>query len=229
MFCTSCGKEIPDGSTVCDLCGKQIVSVANPTTEQGGAKSSTDVNVGAYIKDFFSDPVSAVLSRSKDSYMVWGLIIAAIYPVVLFLKYVLDDSIFNFEFSTSFGLFFAVICGIAALIFALFLFQGLFKVEKRSLQTIVAAVGLSFTPMFALYIVGLIMDTLFAGDTYAFFAFTANAFISAGYVFSAIVLSKFFDADQDRNRSKSTILVVLSFVCALFIQAIVTIIVYKSI
>lgn len=228
MFCTSCGKEIPDGSQVCGECGKPVASAVAPKAEQSGSKSTVDTNVGAYIKEFFSDPVSAVLSRSKDSYMVWGLIIAAIYPVVLFFRYILDNSIFDYEFSYSFGLFFASACGVAALIFSLFLFQGVFKLEKKSLQTIVAAVGLSMTPLFALFIVGLILDALFAGEVYSFLSLTSNALVSAGYVFSGIILSKFFDAEKDANRSKSTMLVVLSFVCALFIQAIFTVIVYKS-
>jgi len=218
MFCTSCGKEIPDGSTVCGLCGKPIVSAVIPKTEQGSGKSSTDVNVGAYIKDFFSDPVSAVLSRSKDSYLVWGLIIAAIYPLILFIRYLFNDV----EFSYSFGLFFVELCGVAALIFALFLFQSMFKVEKKSLPAIVASVGLSLTPMFALYIVGILLDTILDG------AYVTGAFITVGYVFSALVLSKLFDVDKDNNRSRSVVLVVVSLACALVIQSIIHILVIKS-
>jgi hypothetical protein len=220
MFCTSCGKEIPDGSTVCGVCGKPIVSAVIPKAEQGSGKAATDVNVGAYLKDFFSDPVSAVLSRSKDTYLVWGLIIAAIYPLVMFFQLLFAD--YDYEFKYCFAIFFIALCGVAAFVFALFLFQTLFKVEKKSLPTIVASVGLSMTPMFALYIVGLIMDAILAGGS------VASAFVIVGYVFSGIVLSKFFDADKDNNRSRSTLLVVISLACALFIQTIFQILVFNA-
>lgn len=218
MFCTSCGKEIPDGSTICGLCGKQIASAVIPNVAQSSGKSSTDVNVGAYIKDFFSDPVSAVLSRSKDSYLVWGLIIAAIYPLISFIKMLIDD----YEFKYAFGLFFIDLCGIAALIFALFLFQSVFKAEKKSLPSLVASVGLSLTPMFALYVVGLILDMILDGG------YVTGAFITVGTVFSALVLNKLYDSDKDTNNSRSIMLVVTSLACALVIKAIFSIIVLKS-
>lgn len=218
MFCTSCGKVIPDGSTVCGECGKPIVAAVIPKAEQGSGKAAADVNVGAYLKEFFSDPVSAVLSRSKDSYWVWGLIIAAIFPVIMFFKYLIDE----YEFKYAFAYFFVALCGIAALVFALFLFQNLFKLEKKSLPTIVATVGLSLTPMFALYIVAMILDLIFEGGS------LVGAFTTVGYIFSAIIICKSYETSQEKNLSKTIMLVVVSFACALLITSIFDSVIMKS-
>lgn len=218
MFCTSCGKEIPDGSTVCGECGKPIVSAVIPQAAQGSGKSATDVNVGAYLKEFFSDPVKAVLSRSKDSYMIWGLIIAAIYPVVLFIKYLIDDAPFKYAFAY----LFVALCGVATLVFGLFLFQNVFKLEKKSLPTIVSTVGLSLTPMFALYILALILGMIFEGGS------LVGAFTTVGYIFSAIIICKSYETSKENNLSKTIMLVVVSFACALLIESIFDSVIMKS-
>lgn len=219
MFCTSCGKENPDGSTVCGECGKPIGSAVIPNSAQGSGKSATDVNVGAYIKEFFSDPVKAILSRSKPSYLVWGLIIAAIYPVVLFIKYLIDDTPFKYAFAY----LFVALCGVAALVFALYLFQNLFKLEKKSLPTIVSTVGLSLTPMFALYVVAMILDKIFDGGA------LADAFTTVGYIFSGIIICKSYETSKENNLSKTLMLVVISFACALVIVSIFNSVIFKSI
>lgn len=222
MFCTSCGKEIPDGSTVCKECGKPLPGAVG-ASEQEKPKSAIDVNVGAFIKDFFKDPVQAVISRSADSYMVWGLISLGAFIFVYFFRYLFDDL---FDFGVSFGMMFSLACGLAALIFGLLLFQNVLKLEKRSLPSIVAVVGLSMAPVFAMFIIGGIMDVLFM-DT-ALLAIMTNAMLTVGYIFSALILDKFYFDEKAANYSKSTLLIAISFACFLLVQGLFTIVVWKS-
>jgi hypothetical protein len=67
------------------------------------------------------------------------------------------------------------------------------------------------------------MDAILDGGS------VASAFVIVGYVFSGIVLSKFFDVEKDNSASRSTLLVVVSFACALFVQTIFQILVFNAI
>lgn len=215
MFCSGCGKEIPDGSAQCPACGKAFaVETGTVEAQTAEPKSSTDVNVGAFIQEFFKNPIEAVISRSKDSYWPWGLISLSGFAIVYFLRFAFDGEIGG---ASAFALMFALLCGLAALVFSLFLFQGVFKLEKKSLPSIVSVVGLSMAPMIPIIIFGSIMDFLFFTDA-SFISFFLNPLLGLGYIFSAIILVMFYLDEDEKSYLKSMMTVVVSFAIFIFVH-----------
>jgi hypothetical protein len=226
MFCSGCGKVIPDGSAKCPDCGKEFT--ADPVSveiQPAAPKSTTDVNVGAFIQEFFKNPIEAVISRSQDSYWLWGLISLAGFAVVYFLRYAFDEEVGG---ASAFALMFSLLCGLAALVFSLFLFQGIFKLEKKSLPSIISAVGLSMVPMIPIIIFGSIMDFLFFTEA-SFISFFLNPLLGLGYLFSSIILVMFYLDEDEKSYVKSMMMVVVSYAIFIFVQCLFSAFVWNSI
>lgn len=268
MFCSSCGKEIPDDAKNCPGCEKPVTDILaskkstkkkekpeedagieKATTEKAQAsdnnvtdqvqadvtkedsvqvdsainateepkkeqkpKSDIDTNIGAYLKAFFKDPFEAILSRSTPKYMVWGLIILGAYALLVFLGELAASTGAAYSFASMFCL----ACGLAAMIFSLFLFQEPMKLEKKSLNEIVAVVGLSMTPMFVLYFVGSVIDAAafsylsFWQSVLNFRLFTPPL-VTVGYIFSALILGRFYTGDDQSKLKRSLLLILIAF------------------
>ncbi|MBN1891247.1 MAG: zinc-ribbon domain-containing protein [Clostridiales bacterium] len=225
MFCPECGKEIADGSVKCPECGKALVAEERVTNDkESSPKTLVDVNVGAFIKDLFKNPIEAVVSRSKESYWVWGIISLAAFVFVYLLRFLFDSEVYAGE---SFGLMFALLCAVVVLVFSLYLFQGPFKIEKRSLPTIVSAVGLSMVPMVPIVIVASIMDFLFLIEN-SFFSIFLYSFMGLGYIFSAMIINSFFSEEDDTGSAKSMMLVIVSFALFIFTFALFSAVIWRS-
>ena len=226
MFCSSCGKEIPDNVARCPECGNEFATATVSTEEKPAApKVSSDVNVGAFLQEFFKNPIEAVITRTKESYWLWGLISLTAFALVYFLRYAFDYEIGG---GNAFGLMFSLLCGLAALIFSMYLLQGPFKVQKKSLPSIVAAAGLSMIPMVPIIIFGSLMDfIILASESYI--SVFLNPLLGLGYIFSAIILVMFYLDGEEKDYVKSTMLVVLSYAIFIFITSLFNAIVWRGI
>lgn len=216
MFCSDCGKEIPDSSVQCPECGKKFVEEVVPAVEKTETpKSSADVNVGAFLSEFFKNPIDAIMNRSADSYWLWGLISLGAFAIVYFLRFAFDDEVGG---GSGFALMFALLCGMAGLIFSFFLLQSAFKLEKKSLPSIVAVVGLSMIPAVPVIVIASIFDFLFLSDI-SFMSIFLMPMIGFVYLFSGIILSFFYLEKDESGYMKSTMLVVTSFAISVFITS----------
>lgn len=225
MFCPECGKEIPDGSVKCPECGKTIVAEESVAEKiETTPKTPIDVNVGAFVKDLFKNPVEAVISRSKESYWAWGIISLGSFVFVYLLRFLFDAEVYAGE---SFGLMFALLCGLATLVFSLYLFQGPFKIEKKSLSSVVSAVGLSMVPMVPIVVFASIMDFLFLIEN-SFFSIFLYSFMGLGYIFSAMILNAFFSEEDDKRSVKSMMLVIVSFSLFVFVFALFSAVIWRT-
>ncbi len=226
MFCAGCGKEIPDGSAQCPECGKAFV--AEPVSEETTAeapKSHTDTNVGAFLGELFKNPVEAVLSRSKDSYWPWGLIALGGFALVYLIRFAFDEEVGG---ANGFALMFSLMCGLAALIFSLYLLQGPFKLDKKSLPSIVSVAGLSLIPMIPVVIFGSIMDMVFFAEE-SYISFFLNPLLGLGYIFSAIIMVMFYLDEDEKSYVKSMMLVVVSYGIAILVGCLFSAFVWHSI
>lgn len=73
MFCSKCGKEIPDNSVFCSVCGAQLGAVAanesaQPTTKEGWMRLAIKEAVEAGLKDPDSVKYGEFENIELDSY-----------------------------------------------------------------------------------------------------------------------------------------------------------------
>lgn len=226
MFCSNCGKEIPDQVAKCPECGKNFASEEATTAETASApKVQADVNVGAFIKGFFKDPVEAVVSRAKDSYWLWGLISLSAFAIVYFLRFAFD---YEIGAGNGFALMFSLLCGLTALIFSLFLLQDAMKLTKKSLPAIISAVGLSMIPMVPIIVFASIMDYIFLAEG-SYMSVFLLPLLGVGYLFSAFIIFLLYLDSEDKDYRKSMMLVVISYAISIFIHSLFSGFIWNSI
>lgn len=210
MFCTSCGKEVPDNSSHCPECGAVFAAASAPeaAAEAPKAPSKYDTNVGGFLTDFVKSPVKAILARNEDSYWLWGLIsLGAILLITLFQYGFREYLGFKYGFRSLLALAFAF----TALIFVIFLLQGPFKLQKKSLPSVVGAVGLSFAPMIPLMIVSIIINA---------FGLPGAPFTEVGYIISALIVYSFLQNNDEEPYTQSFWLTAIAYVSFYIIQEI---------
>lgn len=181
-----------------------------PAAASGPAASTASGNIGGFFKAFFKNPIEAVSDHAKDNFWLWGLIILGAYALLMFLISI-KDSIGNYFLRSSllhFVYMFTDLIKFATLIFALFLFQGLFKMKKKSLKSIIALTGLSFLPLIAADL----LVTLFSNV--AILNNLVSGLVTAAYLFAGILI--FLDykkTSDDQSGLKSLFLTICSFAC----------------
>lgn len=262
MYCTKCGKSIPDESGFCPECGQDLraktqvqpqnvieaqpavvstyESLAEPVTDAGAApsaeysavqasyaaqqpKSSSEIGskIGAFFKEYFKNPITAVASHAKQEFWLWGLISLCAYLLIHFLISLVGISQF-IGFGYQFGYFIGDIARFATLIFAYYLFQGVFKLKKKSLTSIIAAVGLAFLPILPVYLVGLIFDRIFT------YSSIMSGLMTAVYVVAGIILySELKESSDDKDGVRSLMTIAVAIACMPIISGIIDVIVYR--
>ncbi|NLT12469.1 MAG: zinc-ribbon domain-containing protein [Clostridiaceae bacterium] len=212
MFCTSCGKEIPDGSMVCSECNKPIVT-AQPEVAPVSEDSSTpvaeapvkrtsdlDLNFGSLFGDFFKDPVGAVETRTRPTSYVIGIIVIAALAFVSLLNWILLTG----DFGQAFGMTFSLVCAVAALVFSFFLLQGKFITTKFCIFGTLSMIGTSLISFVILYFFGGIADAVFETNIFS------QASYALGLIFSALIVSRVLEEKTD-SRVKSFWMTLIMF------------------
>ncbi|MBN1891997.1 MAG: zinc ribbon domain-containing protein [Clostridiales bacterium] len=172
------------------------------------APSKYDTNVGGFLADFVKSPVKSVLSRTKDPYWLWGLISLGAILFIFFFRYGLTKYL---GFGYGFKYIFSLALGFTALIFAIFLLQGAFHLKKKSLPSVVAAVGLSFAPMIPLMIVSIIFDAI---------GLPGSPFLNVAYIVSAVIVYSFLLDSEEESSAKSFWLTTIGYAALYFILSI---------
>lgn len=241
MFCTSCGKEIPDGSTVCGECNQPIVA-AQPTPAPSPDASSApapvapapdassasepvapakktsdlDLNFGSLFGDFFKDPVGAVETRTRPTSYVIGLIVFGALVLVSMINWMLRGASFGF----SFGMTFSLVCAAAALVFSFFLLQGKFITSKFCIFGTLSMTGISMIPFVIFYFIGGIADAVI----------TTSLFSTASYVLglliSALIVSRVLEEKTD-SRVKSFVMTLIMYASFTSVLAVFSLVVTR--
>jgi len=238
IFCPECGfkqkdsenTEAPSASETAPVQANtpyEAAPVSAPNSASGAKKQAsgdTGAALSVFFKEYFKNPIAAVSERAKDEYWLWGLISMAGYAAVVFLVGL--SGIFGRSpsgmvryFLFEGGYLIADIVRFATLVFAYFLFQGVFKLNKKSLPSVVAVTGLAFLPLLPVYIVGLVFDRIL---TYSSPLAGLN---TAVYVFAGIIL---FDdlkkTSDDKEGTRSLLAIIISIACMPFAARIIEII-----
>jgi len=297
MFCTKCGKSIPDESAFCPECGQDLrpaapaqpqnvieaspvivstyESLAEPNSDAGSAASSSDYSglqgnyagrpasyavqqpnstaqqtnnpvqqvnpaqqpnstaqqpksssdigskIGAFFKEYFKNPITAVSSHAKKEFWLWGLVSICAFLLIQFLISLVGIGSFM-GFGYQFGYFVGNIARFATLIFAYYLFQGVFKLKKKNLTSIIAVVGLAFLPILPVYLVGLIFDRIIT------FSSIQSGLMMAVYVVAGIILySELKESSDDKDGVRSLLTIAVAIACMPVISGIIDAIVYR--
>lgn len=228
MFCTKCGKEIADGSSYCPLCGQQFKS-ADPAPVK--APSDLGANLSSFFKDYFKNPVQAVATRAKDAFWLFGLISIGLYMLVHLLVILISDSGYfdDEKASIAFGSFFVDALCFGALIFGIFLFSGVFKLNKLSIPSVVSLTGLALLPLTPLYIIELIFGKILSNSDAGVSTFGPllgllnptgfSSFIAIACIFAAIIIyTQIREASNDVAGIRSIMVVIISFACMLLLR-----------
>lgn len=188
-------------------------AAASASSGAGQAQSKSSGGIGGFFKAYFKNPIEAVSDHAKDDFWLWGLIILGAYTFLMFLlsfrnafgygtKYLIDYSLLQFV------QFLASLIKYGTLIFALFLFQNVFKVSKKSIKSIIALCGLSFLPLVAADILTSLLGGVLLVNN------LLSGIVTAAYVFAGLLI--FLDykkKSEDQSGLKSLFLVLCSFAC----------------
>ncbi|MEI8198654.1 MAG: zinc ribbon domain-containing protein [Eubacteriales bacterium] len=177
--------------------------------------------ISLFLKEYFKNPIQAVSSRATHEFWLWGLISICAYLFLDFLISLIGISSIR-GFGYDFGYLIGNIARFATLIFALYLFQSIFKVKKKSLTSIIAVTGLALLPLVPVYIIYTAFAKVFSN--YSIF----TGFITAVYIFAGIILySELKDSSDEKSGFHSLLVVILSFACMPVIGGIIDVIVNK--
>lgn len=203
----------------------QVYSAAQESAPAWSAappqSSDTGSKISAFFKEYFKSPITAVSSHATHEFWLWGLISVSAYLLLHFLI-----SLIGFGSIRGFGLQFGYLIGdivrFATLVFAYFLFQGVFKLKKKSLTAVIALVGLAFLPILPLYVVGLALDRILI------YSSILSALFTAVYVFAGIIMySELKESSEDKSGARSLLTVAISFACMPLISGVIDTIVYR--
>lgn len=200
---------------------QSTAGAAAPAPAAQKATSETGSKIGAFFKEYFKSPVTAVSSRSTNEYWLWGLISISAYLLINFFVSLIGIGSIR-EFGYQFGYFIGDIVRFATLIFAYFLFQSVFKLKKKSLTAIISAVGLAFLPILPVYLIGLAIDRIFQ------YSSILQGLLIAVYVVAGIILfSELKESSKDVSGARSLLVIAISIACMPIISGIIDAIVYR--
>lgn len=242
MYCTKCGKSIADDSAFCPECGQDlkipatdkiqesvqqtvtpVVTAASAAPASAASKTSSDTGskISAFFKEYFKSPITAVSSHATHEFWLWGLISVSAYLLLHFLLSLIGYISIR-GFGLQFGYLISDIVRFTTLVFAYFLFQGVFKLKKKSLTSVIALVGLAFLPILPVYLVGLALDRILI------YSSILSALFTAVYVFAGIIMySELKESSEDKSGARSLMTVAISFACMPLISGIIDTIVYR--
>lgn len=246
IFCPECGQDLrllatetPQAATAAEVvvpAATVVVPVSAAAAESSYTqfsateqkpKASGDIGskISLFFKEYFKNPIQAVSSRATHEFWLWGLISICAYLFLDFLISLIGISSirgFGYDFVYDFGYLIGNIARFATLIFALYLFQSVFKVKKKSLTSIIAVTGLALLPLVPVYIVYTAFAKVFSN--YSIF----TGFITAVYILAGIILySELKESSDEKSGFHSLLVVILSFACMPVIGGIIDVIVNK--
>ena len=192
-----------------------------PVSPTPKPSNDTGSKIGAFFKEYFKSPITAVSSRSTNEYWLWGLISLSAYLLInFFVSLIGIGSISGFGYQ--FGYFIGDIVRFATLIFAYYLFQSVFKLKKKSLTAIISAVGLAFLPILPVYIIGLAIDRIFQ------YSSILQGLLTAVYVVAGIILfSELKESSKDESGARSLLTIAISIACMPLLSGIIDAVVYR--
>lgn len=249
IFCPECGQDLrllatetPQAATAAEVVvpaatvvvpvSEVVVPVSAAAAESSYTqfsateqkpKASGDIGskISLFFKEYFKNPIQAVSSRATHEFWLWGLISICAYLFLDFLISLIGISSIR-GFGYDFGYLIGNIARFATLIFALYLFQSVFKVKKKSLTSIIAVTGLALLPLVPVYIVYTAFAKVFSN--YSIF----TGFITAVYILAGIILySELKESSDEESGFHSLLVVILSFACMPVIGGIIDVIVNK--
>ncbi|MBO4495795.1 MAG: zinc ribbon domain-containing protein [Clostridiales bacterium] len=177
------------------------VAVA-PVAAAPKAPSNIDLDVGGFFKDFFANPIDAVLSRAKPSGWLLGLICAGCFALLEFIL-----TIINYKTKVAqhaFCEFFVVIAYLAALMGILTLFTRLFGLKPLSFLSSIALVGLARMPMIAMRLLAFINTKIYIAMDINFFSIS-SIFTQIATIFMILCIYE-YALNNKENKSKVTCL-----------------------
>lgn len=246
IFCPECGQDLrllatetSQAATVTAPAAEVVVPAATVVVPQSAAagessytqfaateqkpKATGEIGskISLFFKEYFKNPIQAVSSRATHEFWLWGLISICAYLFLDFLISLIGISSVR-GFGYDFGYLIGNIARFATLIFALYLFQSVFKVKKKSLTSIIAVTGLALLPLVPVYIVYTAFAKVFSN--YSIF----TGFITAVYILAGIILySELKESSDEKSGFHSLLVVLLSFACMPVIGGIIDVIVNK--
>ena len=201
--------------------GESSYTQFSATEQKPKATGDTGAKISLFFKEYFKNPIQAVSSRATHEFWLWGLISICAYLFLDFLISLIGISSLR-GFGYDFGYLIGNIAQFATLIFALYLFQSVFKVKKKSLTSIIAVTGLALLPLVPVYIVYTAFAKVFSN--YSIF----TGFITAVYIMAGIIIySELKESSDEKSGFHSLLVVLLSFVCMPVIGGIIDVIVEK--
>jgi len=201
--------------------GESSYTQFSATEQKPKATGDTGAKISLFFKEYFKNPIQAVSSRATHEFWLWGLISICAYLFLNFLISLIGISTI-IGFGYDFGYLIGNIAQFATLIFALYLFQSVFKVKKKSLTSIIAVTGLALLPLVPVYIVYTAFAKVFSN--YSIF----TGFITAVYIMAGIIIySELKESSDEKSGFHSLLVVLLSFVCMPVIGGIIDVIVEK--
>ncbi len=184
------------------------------------SSSGSGSSMGEFFKEYFKNPISAVSKHSRKEFWWWGLISIGAYLLLDFLVSLIGLSSIR-SFLYDLGFFVSNIIRFATLVFAYFLFQGVFKLKKKDLPSVIATVGLAFLPLLPFYIVGLIFNKFIS------YGSILSGLTTAAYVIAAIIMySELKESSDDTSGTRSLLTIAVSFACMPLISGILDSIIY---
>ena len=203
--------------------GAAVSSTPQASAASAAPKTSSDTGskISAFFKEYFKSPVTAVSSHATHEFWLWGLISVSAYLLLHFLISIIGVGSIR-GFGLQFGYLIGDIVRFATLVFGYFLFQGVFKLKKKSLTAVIALVGLAFLPILPVYLVGMALDRIFT------YSSILSAFFTAVYVFAGIIMySELKESSEDKSGARTLMTVAISFACMPIISGIIDTIVYR--
>lgn len=244
MFCTKCGKEIPDNSTFCPFCGQQFqaqpqaqVPVAAPVPQapvaqpvnqaqyaqpqvapaQSSSSITVDYDIGAFVSDLPKDPVEACTSRAIPKHWLLGLTFPVLYLILQIIYNAIDIEYKKGTFITINLLTDAFT--IAATMGLLVLFTSVFGTKKLDYVSSVSLVGLGYFLYPVMYLIQFICQKIWKGMDYKGFAFD-SLFPAVALLFLLIVVYNYYlnNIQANGNKKKAFYFVAIWYASKIFLN-----------
>jgi hypothetical protein len=203
--------QIPEGSASQIPEGSSSVASEN-TTQSSEKKASPFVGLGAFFKSYFKDPIQTVVDHSSIKYWLWGLLVPIIYVVLNYIVSMTNISFVTFggvmsQLFTKTGYSISIAIRFATFIFAYFLLQKLFKIEKKkSIKEVISVTGLAFWPIIPGYLVQILFSRV---DFLRGFSYGIELAVYA--VAAVILFEEMKRFTEDKNLVKTFLCVIIPF------------------
>ncbi len=195
--------QIPEGSSS---------SASGSTTQSSEKKASAFEGLGAFFKSYFKDPIQTVVDHSTSKYWLWGLLVPIIYVVLSYIVSFTNISFVTFggfmsQMFTRTGYSVSTVIRFATFIFAYFLLQNLFKIEKKkSIKDVISVTGLAFWPIIPGYLIQIVFSRV---DFLRGFSYGIELAVYA--VAAVILFEEMKRYTEDKNLVKTFLCVVIPF------------------